>query len=272
MSLQRARTIMATAFTCAGLCLVAPSVRAAAVSVHLQPTTLTVAPGDTFTVEVAAQAADSVFNAFDVYLVFDPDRVELVPTVPVSAQIGPLMTSACGNLFHVFTPHVSQCDITCSLLCNQVFVNGPGVIYRVRFRAMPSTGPTTLTLASATRFYKAGFILLPVASQGMTVTVSNVTGVGRQDRSGPDLEPPFPNPGNGAGPLTLAFTLPEAGSARFDVYDSAGRRVHELASRPYSSGRHSVVLPVRDLAPGHYWVRLSDTAGRQATRGWTVLR
>jgi hypothetical protein len=254
------------------LCLVAPPVRAAAVSVRLQPATLTVAPGDTFTVDMAVDHADSVFNAFDAYLVFDPTRVQYVATVPISAQIGSLMTSACGNLFHLFTPRPTQCDITCSLLCNQVFVNGPGLIYRVKLRATTLIGPTVLTLGPTTRFYKAGFIMLPLLTQGMILTVSSTTGVGGEDRGVLEFESPFPNPGIGVKSVVLAFSLPEAGSARVDVYDAAGRHIEEVPSHYYSSGRHSVALPVHHLAPGHYWVRLSDSVGRQATRGWTVLR
>ena len=254
------------------LCLAAPTARAAAVSVRLQPATLTVAPGDTFDVEIAVDPADSVFNAFDAYLLFDSVRVEFVATTPVAAQVGPLMTSACGSRFHLFTPKPTQLDITCSLLCNGVFVNGPGVIYRVKFRAKPVTGATSLALGPATRFFKAGFIMLPLETQGMTLTVANVTGIGLRDAHDLHLEPPFPNPSSGATSVRFAFRLPEAGPARLDVFDIRGRRVAEVPARDYPSGSHSVGLPVRGIAPGYYRVRLSDSQGRQSSRAWVVIR
>ena len=256
----------------ASFVLAPPLVSAAAVSVRLQPATLTVAPGDTFEVAIAVDPADSVFNAFDAYLLFDSARVELVATTPVAAQIGPLMTSACGSRFHLFTPKPTQLDITCSLLCNGIFVNGPGVIYRVKFRAKPGTGVTSLALGPATSFYKAGFIMLPLETQGMTVTVANVTGVALRDPPDLHLEPPFPNPSTRATSVRFAFTLPEAGLVRLDVFDLGGRRVAGVPARIYPSGRHSAELSARDIAPGYYRVRLSEAQGRQSSRAWVVLR
>ena len=106
-------------------------------------------------------------------------------TVPSANQIGPLMTSACGNRFHLFAPHPTQLDMTCSLLCSNVFVNGPGVIYQVKFRSKAVPGATTtLAITPATTFYKAGFIMLPLGIQGMTLTITDVTGVGGERAPG----------------------------------------------------------------------------------------
>ena len=246
---------------------------AVAVSVKLLPASTAVAPGDTFAVQIAVDPADSVFNAFDAYLAFDSSTVEFVNTVPTAFQIGSLMSTACGNIFHLFTPHPTQLDITCSLLCNQVFVNGPGVIYQVKFRIKPTVlfTSTTLSLTPATTFYKAGFILLPLGTADMTVTDALI-GVEQDRPSGPFLEPPSPNPGRGAEGPTVAFTLPRAGAARIELFDLAGRKVAGVPERDYPAGRNHVTLETHGLPPGTYWVRLLDGSGRQASRAWMVLR
>jgi hypothetical protein len=269
---SRAGLIGLIALIARGLSL-APPAGAVAVSVKLVPATLTVAPLDTFTVQVAVDPADSVFNAFDVYLVFDSSKVEFVSTVPAANQIGPLMTSACGNRFHLFVPHPTQLDMTCSLLCSNVFVNGPGVIYQVKFRVKPVPGATTtLAVTPATTFYKAGFIMLPLGIQGMTLTITDVTGVGGERAPGPFLEPPIPNPGSGASGAAIAFTLAAAGAVRLDLFDAGGRRVGGTGAQEYPAGRSSMTLPSLGLATGAYWIRLTDAHGRQSSRPWVVVR
>lgn len=254
-----------------GGALVAPA-GAVAVSVRLLPASTAVAPGDTFTVQIAVDAADSVFNAFDAYLAFDSSTVAFVNTVPTAFQIGSLMTSACGNLFHLFTPHPTQLDITCSLLCNQVFVNGPGAVYQVKFRIKPVLfTTTTLSLMPATTFYKAGFTLLPLGTADMTVT-NALVGVEQGPSPGPFLEAPSPNPARGSEGPTVAFTLPQTGLARVELFDLTGRKVAGVSERDYPAGRNQVKLDTRGLSTGTYWVRLTDSSGRVASRPWMVLR
>ena len=90
-------------------------------------------------IEVVVPAADSAFNAFHLVVRYDPAFVVFVPTAPVSAQVGPVVSDACSNLFHQFNAYGdSNLDSTVtdlSLLCSQTFVTGPGVIYRLKFQA-----------------------------------------------------------------------------------------------------------------------------------------
>ena len=68
-----------------------------------------------------------------------------------------------------------------------------------------------------------------------------------------------PNPVHGA--LNVAFELAEAGEARLEVMDVAGRVVARV-SRSLGPGTHTVALATR-LAPGLYVIRL-HTAGHEA--------
>jgi photosystem II stability/assembly factor-like uncharacterized protein len=84
---------------------------------------------------------------------------------------------------------------------------------------------------------------------------------------GPQLAAPAPNPARG--PVTLAFALPAAGSARLTVHDVAGRRIATLwdgaapagGTRARWDGRDESGAPV---AAGAYFVRL-ESAGEIRT-------
>src|SRR5882762_1691520 len=131
---RRMAAIVATGVAACAL----PCAAAAAVTLRLEAARTAVAPGDTITIEVVVPAADSTFNAFHLVVGYDPHLVTFVATVPVSDQIGPVMSDACPNEFHQFNAFAdSNADSTVadvSLLCSQVFVAGPGVIYRQKFR------------------------------------------------------------------------------------------------------------------------------------------
>lgn len=75
-----------------------------------------------------------------------------------------------------------------------------------------------------------------------------------------ELLPPRPNPFN---PSTrIAFSLPEPGQTRIELFDARGRRVRLLAEGPRAAGEHAVAWDGTDdagrrLAAGTYLVRLS---------------
>lgn len=153
--------------------LAAAPAAAAGVTAGFQQPFLQVAPGDTFQVQIVVPVAGDPFNAFDAPIRFDPAQLTFVPTSPLANQRGALMTSACSNTFHLFNARPDSLQITLSLLCNQVFVIGPGVVYQVRFRAPLTPGITTLTLGPSTAFYNAGFKVLPLVKTGMTVQIGD---------------------------------------------------------------------------------------------------
>ncbi|HET9327532.1 MAG TPA: T9SS type A sorting domain-containing protein [Candidatus Eisenbacteria bacterium] len=75
-----------------------------------------------------------------------------------------------------------------------------------------------------------------------------------------------PNPTIGGG-LHVAFALPTRAAARLELLRVSGRRVLAREVGSLGVGRHTVNLAaVRSVAPGLYWVRLTQGANRQTTR------
>lgn len=100
------------------------------------------------------------------------------------------------------------------------------------------------------------------------------TGLGVGDLPAPRLEllGGHPNPFNPR--TTIAFSLRDAGDARVQLFDAAGRRVRDLAARHFAAGRHAIDWDGRDeqgraLAAGVYLCRVQ--AGGEAAWARLVL-
>ena len=74
-----------------------------------------------------------------------------------------------------------------------------------------------------------------------------------------------PNPAHGM--PSVAFVLPEVGSATIEVFDIRGRRVLRQDVSALGVGRHSVRLATSPLPPGLYWIRLQTPRQTLTTRG-----
>lgn len=84
------------------------------------------------------------------------------------------------------------------------------------------------------------------------------------------LDPVRPNPAQGLS--QLSFHFPNAGDARLDLIDVAGRLTHRLWQGPVAKGRTTINLdPAPDLESGVYWVRLGGD-GVCAVQRVLVLR
>jgi hypothetical protein len=80
------------------------------------------------------------------------------------------------------------------------------------------------------------------------------------------LEGARPNPARGNG-LYVAFALPGDASARLELLDVNGRRVAGREVGSLGAGRHRVNLAQgRHVAPGVYWVRLTQGTNQQRAR------
>ena len=87
--------------------------------------------------------------------------------------------------------------------------------------------------------------------------------------AGPVLEPVAPNPVRAGRAVTLAFALPEAATARLEVFDALGRRVAVLAGGAFGAGRHTAAWSTDGLPAGLYVARLTAD-GRTDTRRGTL--
>jgi hypothetical protein len=250
--------------------------RGAAADIHagFSPGLVVVAAGDTFTAYVSIVQGDASFNAFDASIRFDPTKLSFDPITPVAMQRGDLMMAACSNTFHDFHVAADSLQATLSLLCNQTFVTGPGMLYRVRFRAGMTTGNTTISLGPFTEFYRAGLFVRPLDRQDLTVSIVSPTGVGPGLGASGRLElaAPIPNPRRGSAPLTLEFSLPAPDVVRFEVLDLQGRCLGRREGQSFAAGRHRISWSPPPLANGGYWLRLTTRSGASAVQRWGTLR
>jgi len=248
----------------------------AAVHVSGAADTLVVAPGEVFTVDIVIPQADSPFNAFGLGLHFDPSHLTFVPAVPnKDAQRGPLILNACTNTFHVFSATADSLKVELSLLCNQVSVTGPGVLYRVRFQAGPADAITRIDFGPSTRFILGGAYQSPILTTPIVVRIGSPVldaGIAGQPGSGVEFSAPSPNPARARTPMTLRFTLRHEGLVSFDLFDALGRRVAQRAPQTCDARPQTLSWELPALAPGRYSVLLRTSQGDRLTRGWAVLR
>ncbi len=258
------------------IALLAAPGASAAVYVSGAVDTLVVAPGAVFTVDIVIPQADSPFNAFGLGLRFDPSRLTFVPAVPnKDAQRGPLILNACTNTFHVFSATADSLKVELSMLCNQVSVTGPGVIYRVRFQAGLADAITTIHFGPSTRFILGGAYRNPVLPKPIVVRIGNPVldaVIAGRPGSGVEFSAPSPNPARARTPMALRFTLQHEGLVSFDLFDALGRRVAQRAPQACEAGPQMLNWEPPALAPGRYSVQLRTSQGERRTRGWAVLR
>ncbi len=255
--------------------LVGPSWSQEGIQLAVMPLATEVQPGGIVDIELMVTAAGAFFNGCDLVLGYDPTVLTLTE-MPLADQLGPLLAEACANQpFHIFhvAPDSTRVTANLALLCAGVSVQGPGVVYRLRFQAKQVVGTTDLRLQESTTFYFAGIIVSPLNTMDATVIIgtgANVPG------TSPDLPlrlQAAPNPFN---PQTIVtFMLPVSGTARLEVYTPQGRRVRTLLDGYREAGEHSLNWDGRDdtgrsLASGLYLLHLSNHLAN--TTGTAVRR
>ena len=146
--------------------------QAQGVKVALSPANTAVAPGDTFFLDVTVTRAGSAFNGYQAVFGYDPAVLQFLPTTPLSGQEGSLMTGACGSTFHHFSQGTGTLSVEHSLLCNNVFLTGPGQVYRLRFKALAGLTTTPVRFLPGLQFYNAGVAVGPDSSSDATVAVT----------------------------------------------------------------------------------------------------
>ncbi len=238
------------------------------------------APGDTVHVDLVVPREGLEFNAYDAFVRYDPDVLTFLQADDLGDQEGPLMREACYQTFHLFgiAPDSTHVEINHVLLCNDTFLTGPGVLYRLKFRCQDVDADTRLDLLrgapTQTRFFRAGILVEPLRTTGVDIRV----GAGEATATPPAPRPldlrAAPNPFNPR--TTLHVSLPVAASVDLQVYDLAGRHVRQLAAGHHPAGEHRIRWDGRDDAGGEvptgvYLVRLR--AGEAAaTERLTLVR
>ena len=244
------------------------------VHVAIHPATSQVEPGATFDIELRITEAGSAFNGFDAVIGYDPAALTLIPLSPVSQQIGTLMTGACGNIFHRFTPGTGQVSIACVLLCAGVSVTGPGQIYRLRFQASNTPQSTQVTFEPGLQFYNAGLFVNPAFSTDGTVNIGTSTDVPPSPRATRLALRVSPNPAPGRASFVLEAD--RAGPLRMSIVDIRGRLVRRFEDSLATPGTRTVTWDGRDTAgrplpAGVYLVTL-EAGGRSVSSRVSLVR
>ncbi len=241
-----------------------PTTASRALDFALTPARIDVSPGEVFTVELRADASADSFNGYDMALAYDPKTLVLLGATAVQ-QEGPLFTQACPQRYHLFTidPDSSIAHVAHVLLCAGVKVAGPGVLYRLNFRAPTENALTHLRLVEGTAAYDAGTFVIPFTTRDAVVAVGDVTATAPLLSRGHLLA--HPNPFNPV--TTLSWEAPRAGWTRLELYSLAGRFVATLWSGFGTAGaRHYDWQADPQLASGVYFVHLSSPDLQMTTR------
>ncbi|MBO6573821.1 MAG: T9SS type A sorting domain-containing protein [Rhodothermales bacterium] len=104
---------------------------------------------------------------------------------------------------------------------------------------------------------EGGIHFMPAASVSTDVEPEPTTEV--EIPTGYALDQNYPNPFNPV--TTIAFSLPQTGTARLAVYDVLGREVEVLIDGTVQAGQHEVQFDAAGLPTGTYIYRLETKAG-----------
>ena len=174
-------------------------------------------------------------------------------------------SAACGSTFHLFSAAGDSLSVSDVLLCNQVFLTGPGHLYKLRFHASNTVQITHVNFRS-TSFYNAGLFVTPVSTNDATIGIGVNVGVGPRQGSLARVRVE-PNPSFGR----VAF-VSEGGAGGVDaieILDLQGRVVRALSPGAAASarmtwdGRDARGVPV---AAGVYQARIHRGVRTELTR------
>jgi hypothetical protein len=258
--LQASRTLAFSMVLAAAAGLLAVPARAQGVHMGFVPSVVNnVAPGGNFIIDMDVTEAGSEFNGFDAIVTYDPAVLTLIPETSSWRQ-GCLMTgtcsAACGSTFPFFQFAADSIDIALSLTCNQVFLTGPGQVYRLHFQVSNTPQVTNLHFRRC-RFARDGILVTPVYTADATIAIGGALGVG-DDPVAALRVTAQPNPSRGA--VSLAIASPRDGQQEIEILDLSGRRVRTLSAGWFPRGSRTVAWDGADaqgarLPAGIYLVR-----------------
>ncbi|NNE44852.1 MAG: T9SS type A sorting domain-containing protein, partial [Gemmatimonadetes bacterium] len=138
----------------------------------------------------------------------------------------------------------------------------PSGLMQFRFTAQ-DTGAGSLTEAGLD-----DFMVYDVETDGGAVDAPNVTPTTARTL---ELSPATPNPFRAGGMTSLAFSLPQTGPIRADVFDVSGRRVMTLADGVFDAGAYRLDWDGRThdgaaATTGVYFLRLQTEAGMRSQK------
>jgi hypothetical protein len=141
------------------------------------------------------------------------------------------------------------------------FVPGTGNL----IASQPDTGYADTGPAGS--YYKLSAVDIHGNESGFSLfSPSSTTGVPGGGSMAFALEGVWPNPARASG-LNVTFSLASDAPARLELLDMSGRRVVTQDIGEFGAGRHTLDLAHgHKVAPGLYWVRLTQGANQRVTR------
>jgi hypothetical protein len=274
---SKARLASAASWGAIAIALLIAAVPAAAqgVTVAVTPTALEVSPGAVFYLDITVTQAGSPFNGFDAVIGYDPNALTLIPLSPISLQEGSLMTSACGNTFHIFRQGAATDTITDVLLCAGVSLTGPGQIYRLKFQASMAPQVTAVRFLSGPNFFNGGFRITPVQATDASIGIGTSPVAVEPDAPPGRIELRVaPNPSRGSATFTIESDAD--GPERVTVVDVAGRIVRRFDRSATGAHLREISWDGRDaggraVPAGIYFVTL-ETVNRKVSRTLSIVR
>jgi hypothetical protein len=240
--------------------------------VAVSPTDTIVTPGDEFDLHLRVTQPGRSFNAYDAIIAYDPAALTFVPR-PASVQEGSSMRDACNNTFHVFHAAGDSLAINHSLLCQGLSLQGPALLYNLRFRAS-TTAQATLVSVRSTEFYNAGLFARPVVITNATAQIGMSVDVRAPLQPDALRLAAAPNPFN---PMTtFHIRTGVAGAQSLVVRDASGRTIRWLQRGIFAAGERQTTWDGRDadgvrVASGVYVVTL-ESAGRRVSQRLVLLK
>lgn len=230
--------------------LIGPRFASAGVDVALVPEVSWVQPGDEFDVTLEITQAGSTFNAYEALLEYDPQALTYVPTSPGTRE-GAYMRSACGNTQNLFSANPGQLQVTHVLLCAGTSLTGPGVLYRLRFRANADTGTATVRFERV-KFYEAGFAVPVDRTTDAMLEIRDPTDTRTALQPHPLL---FAHPNPCRDRLEIRYEPGTGHEVTLTLLDARGRLVRTLSTTKSSFAWDLSDKSGRRLPAGVYWLR-----------------
>lgn len=238
-------------------------------SVFFVPDTTYMEPGDSNQVDLVV---DSYLHGIHCYIVsigFDTSLVDLVDVTE-----GPLMEGG-GQTFFFWSPADGGCDIGSCLLGYGLYVDGPGVLATMKFRAGEDTGISSLHFTNQEFSDTLLNRIYVIPLYGAIVVTDSIP----TDVSSPDANAGFPqkfilyqnypNPFNSQ--TIIPYLLNEPCFVRIEIYDVLARLQDVLQPGEMPAGYHELKWNADGSSSGIYYLKL-DIGDYSATRKMLLIK
>jgi len=223
-------------------------------SVFFVPDTTYIAPNDSGQVDISVDSHLTGIHCYIVSIGFDTTLVELTDVIE-----GPLLP-AMGPTFFFWNQTEDGYNILSCLLGSGLYVNGPGVLATMKFRARENTGTSSLHFTSQEFTDTLLNPIYVIALYGAIVVSDTITAIddaefGTEFPQRFTLYQNYPNPFNSQ--TSIKYGLHKPCHVKIEVFDILGRLHDVLVSAEKPAGCHEVTWNAEGSTSGVYYLRLN---------------